>query len=136
MRGCLRRNTPRAGCRGKRVGAEALFDHCVVVDLAGLVIARVLPGHLLELLLPLVQCVDDELVQLLGADVQTLMLLTLLSHRLGAEQSAAIGVAGGALRSELRARLEALADLPVPKSPYVLRTFDIVLAQRRLAALP
>jgi hypothetical protein len=68
-------------------------------------------------------------------DLTTLTLANLLSHRLGADRSAAIGFAHGASAADLRGRLDALAGLPTPKSPYVLRTFDVALARRRLGSL-
>lgn len=65
-------------------------------------------------------------------DLDTLTLANLLSHRLGAEEAAAAGFAAGASVTGVRARLEELAGRPPPKSPYLLRTFDVALARRRL----
>lgn len=67
--------------------------------------------------------------------LERLTLANLLSQRSGSEEAAALGIRGGASVEALREQLDALAALPEPRSPYVLRTFDRKLARKRLDAL-
>ncbi len=86
---------------------------------------------------PLLEALDHAVVRdgLPTVDLTTLTLANLLSQRSGSEEAAALGIRGGASIEALRARLDALATLPEPLSPYILRTFDRTLARKRLDAL-